>query len=99
MSKKRQRKWTPAEKLKLVLATLESDSQLSEICRREGVAPSLIYKWRKQLMDSAESVFARKKADREDPRIDRMARDNQKMKDVIAEITAENLVLKKTLSD
>ncbi len=99
MSKKRQRKWTSAEKLKIVLATLESGSQLSEICRREGVAPSLIYKWRKQLMDSAESVFARKKVDREDPRIEKMARDNQKMKDVIAEITAENLDLKKTLSD
>ena len=99
MSKKRQRKWTPAEKLKLVLATLESDSQLSEICRREGVAPSLIYKWRKQLMDSAESIFARKKLEREDPRIEKMDRDNQKMKDVIVEITTENLDLKKTLSD
>jgi hypothetical protein len=31
--------------------------------------------------------------------VTRLEADNQRMKDVIAEITAENLVLKKTLSD
>ena len=100
MSKsKNRRKWTPKQKLEIVLESLQSDTKLAEICRREGLAPNMIYKWRQQLMGSAEAVFARKKPDREDPRLEKMDRDNRKMKDVIAEITSENLVLKKTLSD
>lgn len=100
MSKsKSRRKWTPKRKMEIVLETLQSDTKLAEVCRREGLAPNMVYKWRKQLMNSADTVFARKKDEREDPQIAKMAKENQKMKDVIAEITAENLVLKKTLSD
>jgi hypothetical protein len=48
---------------------------------------------------SAEAVFARRKLSGEDRRIAKLATENQRMKNVIAEITAENLDLKKTLSD
>ena len=96
---KRRRKWTPQQKLRIVLETLQSDTRLAEICRREGLSPNLVYKWRTQLVGSAEEVFARKTSVGEDRRTAKLAADNQRMKDVIAEITAENLVLKKTLSD
>ena len=100
MSKaKRRRKWTPQQKLQIVLEALQSDNKLASVCRREGLAPNVVYNWRKQLMGSAEAIFARKSTKGEDPRIGKLATDNQRMKDVIAEITAENLVLKKTLSD
>lgn len=95
------RQWTAERKLKLVLESLQSDQQVAEICRREGVSPNLIYKWRQQLMGSAESVFADRRGQRpkEDPKLRRLEAENQRMKNVIAEITAENLVFKKTLSD
>ena len=95
----RRRKWRPQQKLQIVLETLGSDSKLAEICRREGLSPNLVYKWRKQLMGSAEAIFARKPKGGEDPKVAKLTADNQRMKDVIAEITAENLDLKKTLSD
>ena len=89
MSKsKSRRQWTPKRKIEIVLETLQSDTKLAEVCRREGLAPNMVYKWRKQLMNSAEAVFARKKDEREDPQIVRMTAENQRMKDVIAEITA-----------
>ena len=95
------RTWTPEQKLQLVLESLQSDRQAAEICRREGLAPSRLYKWRQQLLASAGTVFADKRGCRsgEDPQITRLAADNQRMKNVIAEITAENLVLKKVLPD
>ena len=100
MSKpKRRRRWTADQKLKIVLETLQSDRKLSEICRREGLSPTQVYQWRKQLLASAEAVFARKKQDEEDRRVGKLATENQRMKNVIAEITAENVDLKKTLSD
>ena len=53
------------------------------------------------MLASAETIFARKRRGKnsEDPRIEKLAAHNQRMKDVIAEITAENLTLKKTLLD
>ena len=40
MSKqKRRRKWSPAQKLRIVLESLQSDGKLATICRREGSVP------------------------------------------------------------
>ena len=97
--KKNRRKWTPKEKLRIVLETLHSEGKLSEICRREGLSPTLVYQWGKQLQASAEAVDTSKREAREDRRIEKLAVENTRMKNVIAEITAENLDLKKTLSD
>ena len=97
--KKRRRKWSPAQKLRIVLETLQSDGKLAAICRREGLSPNLVYHWRKQLLGSAEAVFPPKRKSGPDPKVERLEAENQRMKNVIAEITAENLDLKKTLSD
>ena len=100
MSKaKRRRKWTADKKLKIVLETLQSDQKLAEICRREGISPTQVYQWRRQLSASAEAIFGRKQVSGEDRRVAELATESQRMKNVIAEITAENLDLKKTLSD
>ena len=94
-NKKTRRKWTASQKLKIVLETLQSDRQLATICRREGVSPNLVYQWRKQLFGSAEAVFGPKPKNGSDPRIEKLATENTRMENVIAEITAENLELKK----
>jgi len=100
MSKpKRRRIWTAEKKLKIVLEALQSDRKLAEICRREGISPTQVYHWRKQLLGSAEAVFGRKQTHGDDRRLAKLATETQRMKNVIAEITAENLDLKKTLSD
>lgn len=99
-NRKERRVWKPADKLRIVLESMNSDAKLAEICRREGLSPNLIYQWRKALMKSAEQVFARKTKQRgPDPKIEKMAAENARMKSVIAEVIAENLELKKTLLD
>jgi transposase len=99
--RKERRIWRPADKLRIVLETISGDAKLAEICRREGLSPNLVYQWRKALLKSAETVFARKKppANGQDPKVAKLEAENARMKSVIAEITAENLDLKKTLSD
>ena len=94
------RKWSPARKLELVLESLQSDTQLAELCRREGLSPNRIYLWRKQLLGSAEAIFGpRPSKNGPDPQARKLSAENARMKDVIVEITTENLDLKKTLSD
>jgi len=91
--------WTPQRKLQIVMETFSSEAKVAEVCRREGVNPNLVYRWRRELMDSASAVFARKKPEKPDYRTQKLEADNVRLKNVIAEITAENLELKKTLLD
>lgn len=91
------RRWPASEKLRIVLSGLDPNTEISELCRREGINPTQYYNWRKQLVSSADRVFDESgaKPSREQ---ERMSADLDRAKDVIAEITAENLDLKKTLS-
>jgi hypothetical protein len=57
----------------------------------------MFYQWKKRLLSSASQVFEERPKKR-DPQRERTERELSRMKDVIAEITAENLELKKTLS-
>ncbi len=96
MSKKKQRrKWRPADKLRIVLESLQSDGKLATICRREGLSPNQVYQWRKQLLASADAVFTPKRKAGQDSKVEKLEVESLRMKSVIAEITAENLDLKK----
>jgi len=92
------RKWTAAEKLRIVLAGLEKNVEIADLCRREGISPTQFYGWKKQLLGAAATIFDEKKG-KPSHRQKRLERENERFKGVIAEITAENLELKKTLSD
>ena len=92
----KRRKWSAAEKLRIVLAGLQADTKVAELCRREGITANQFYQWKDRLLGSAAKVFEGKEPG---PSADqaRVASELRRMKDVVAEITAENLELKKTL--
>jgi len=92
----RRKRWSAKEKLRIVLTGMEPGVEVSELCRREGVNPAQYYQWKRQLMGSAERIFEKKES-KPTAREERLAKDLGRAKDVIAEITAENLELKKTL--
>ena len=92
--KRKRRSWTAGEKLRIVLAGMQGDIEVSELCRREGVNPTMYYGWKKKLLSSATKIFD-EKSKKEKTQQERSAKDLARMKDVIAEITAENLDLKK----
>ena len=62
---------------------------MSELCRREGVSPTQYYAWEKKLLGSAGKIFE-EKATKPDADRERPERELSRMKDVVAEITAEN---------
>ena len=50
MSEKKRRKWTGAEKLRIVLTCMQPGVEVSEVCRREGINPTQFYGWKKKLL-------------------------------------------------
>ncbi len=93
----KRRKWSASEKMRIVLAGLEPGTEISELCRTEGISPTQYYGWKKQLTGSAEAVFGSKQGAKSAAKVDPREQQLQRLRGVIAEITAENLELKKTL--
>ncbi|GHU05020.1 hypothetical protein FACS1894205_4250 [Alphaproteobacteria bacterium] len=46
----RRRFWSASEKLRIVEETLDSRSSISIVARRSGVAPNLLYRWRRLML-------------------------------------------------
>ena len=91
----RRRRWSAADKLRIVLAGMQPNVEVSELCRREGINPTQYYGWKKQLLSSAAKVFDAREGKRGVAE-ERKDAELRRLKNVIAEITAENLELKKT---
>ena len=47
----RRRRWSAAEKLRIVEETLDERASISIVARRNGVAPNLLYRWRRLMLD------------------------------------------------
>ena len=47
----RRRRWSAAEKLWIVEETLEDHASVSIVARRNGVAPNLLYRWRRLMLE------------------------------------------------
>jgi transposase len=97
MSEQR-RKWLAAEKLRIVLAGMQPNVDVAELCRREGINPTQYYGWRKQLLSSAKEIFEDRRQKQPAGEVRKEAK-IQRLERVIAEITSENLELKKGLLD
>jgi len=77
----------------MVLAGLEGSVEIGEPCRHEGINPTQYYGWKKQLLGSAAKVFADGRELQPSAYQQRLESELRRAKDVIAEITAENLDL------
>jgi len=47
----RRRCWTSSEKLRIAEETLEENASISVVARRNGVAPNLLYRWRRLMLE------------------------------------------------
>jgi transposase-like protein len=47
------RKFTPEEKVRVVLEGFRREVPVSELCRREGIRPNVYYSWLKDFMEAA----------------------------------------------
>jgi transposase len=90
----KRRQWGASDKLRIVLAGMEPSVEVCDLCRREGLNPVQFYAWKKQLLGSAARVFEDKRG-QPNAQEQRREAELRRLKDVIAEITAENLDLKK----
>ncbi len=96
--RKTRRKFSPEEKVRIVLEGLRGEQSVSELCRREGIAANLYYRWSKDFLEAGKKQLAGDTVrEATSDEVKGLHSENQELKEVVAEITLKNRVLKKSL--
>lgn len=98
MDKRSYRRFTAEEKRTILEEAQQPGVTMAAVCRKQGVSPGLLYRWRavaQQATTAAlQQVDSRGKT-QPDAATARLQAELERMRRVVAEITAENLELKK----
>ena len=99
IKRKTRRKFNSEEKIRIVLEGFKGEDSIAAICRREGIAPSLYYKWSKTFLQAGkrrpdgDTIREANSAE-----VSELCKENEQLKQLVAELSLKNRVLKKSLS-
>ncbi len=91
------RKYTPEEKVRIVLEGFRREVAVRDLCRREGIKPGAFYAWTKDFMEAGKERLTRdivRDATRQE--IEQIKRENADLKHLVADLSLEAYRLKKT---
>jgi transposase len=91
------RKYTPEEKVRIVLEGFRREVAVNELCRREGIKPGAYYAWTKDFIEAGKTRLTRdtvRDATRQE--IDELKRENIELKQLVADLSLDVYRLKKT---
>ena len=92
------KQYSAEEKIRIVLDGVRGEASIAELCRREGIAQSLYYKWSKDFMQAGKKRLAGdivRQANTSD--VTALRREAGDLKEVVAEQTLELRLLKKNM--
>lgn len=98
IKRKTRRKYSAEEKIRIVLEGLRGEDSIAALCRREGLAQSLYYKWSKEFLEAGKARLVgdtKRQASRQE--VGGLRQENEQLKQLVAELALKNRVLKKSL--
>ena len=92
------RKFAPEEKIRIVLEGLRGEQSVSDLCRREGIVANLYYRWSKDFLEAGKKQLSGDTVrEATSTEVKDLRAENSELKEVVAEMTLKNRVLKKSL--
>ena len=90
--------YSAEEKIRIVLEGLRGEDSIAELCRREGIPPNVYYRWSKEFLEAGKKRLAgdtAREATSDD--VKGLRREAAALKEVVADLTLENRLLKKSM--
>ncbi len=99
--KKQYRHRGAEEKVKLLRRHLIEKVPISKICEEEQIVPSLFHRWQEQLFVNGAVALETKRPERnqDQQRIEKLEQKMRQKDEVLAELMAEHIALKKELGE
>ena len=91
------KKYNAEEKIRIVLEGLRGEESIAELCRREGIAPNMYYKWSKEFLEAGKArLTGDVKRQATSSEVNDLRQENEQLKQVVAELLLKNRTLKKS---
>ena len=91
------RQFSAEEKIRIVLEGLRGEDSIAELCRKEGIAQNLYYRWSKEFLEAGKKRLAGDTArEATSDEVKTLRAEARQLKEALAEATLENRLLKKT---
>ena len=98
IKRKTRKQYSAEEKIRIVLAGLRGEESIAALCRREGIAESLYHSWSKEFLEAGKKRLAGDTARQATaPEVKELRSEALVLKEVVAELTLENRLLKKSM--
>ena len=98
IKRRTRRSYSAEEKIRIVLEGLRGEESIAELCRKEGLNPNVYYRWSKDFMEAGKRrLNGDTEREANSVEVTDLRSENQDLKEVVAELTLENRVLKKSL--
>lgn len=93
------KKYTAEEKIRIVLEGLRGETAIAELCRREGINSNLYYRWSKEFLEAGKQRLAgNTQREADSGEVKELKSENEQLKQLVAELSLKNRVLKKSLT-
>ena len=97
------RQFSPEQKIKILRQHLLEKTAISEVCEKHQITPTQFYQWQKTFFENGAAAFAKAASPRAtsqaEQRLTKLEAKLQRKDEVIAEIMAEHILLKKELGE
>ena len=95
--RKSRKRYSGEEKIRIVLEGLRGEETVAELCRREGISESVYYRWSKEFLEAGKQrLVGNTKRQATSNDVIELRRENEQLKQLVAEIALKNRVLKKS---
>ena len=100
--RKTRRRFSAEEKIRIVIEGLRGEESIASLCRREGIAANLYYRWSKEFLEAGKKrLLGDTQREASSSEVSELRKENSRLKELVAETAIENRPLKKgvTASD
>jgi transposase len=100
--KKQRKHYTPEEKVAILRRHLLDKEPISKLCDEIGLKPTVFYRWQKEFFENGVVAFEQKRPTNhsvEQERIAYLEKKIQTKNEVLAELMAEHVALKKEIGE
>ena len=96
IQRRTRRRFSAEEKIRIVLEGLRGEESIAELCRREGLAPNLYYRWSKEFLEAGKKrLLGDTKREATAPEVKGLREENSRLKLALADTVLENRLPKK----
>lgn len=99
IKRKTRKKYSSEEKIRIILEGLKGESSVAELCRREGINPNVYYKWSRDFLEAGRRRLTGDTVrEANSNEVGEIRKENSQLKELVAELSLKNRVLKKSLN-